>query len=344
MGNAPVGEIPPIAGPRRYRATLLLFAVVAAAVVFWFQRHIEPFVNETLIIGGTMSLWGLWKLGWSMYEDASGEKRAGLTRRLLGHRDSLRALTFAAFVVLALHVCTSSITLRYGGARSGDGESFTVRVMSGDEIFLGPFDVTPDKNVAYPMFFRFGNEPLRYEIASPSGFRPIDAKLAPWGAHKYKVPGDFQRKNLHYLYLVPGKLWYTRLPKQGESVGDRYYLTVRSNGTEAQYKDVYRGIMVTGVTSPDLPGDTAIARNFLLRQEVSDYFSDANAVASLMDAPPMGVASPELKAGDVVEVEIGVLDESSTGHTMETRCSIKIPNAVADRHTFMVGPGEKKCA
>lgn len=334
----------------RYRGTLLLFAVVAAALVFWFQRHVEPFVTETLIIGGTMSLWGLWKLGWSMYEDAAGEGGSDLTRKVLGGRGALRALAFAAIIVLFLHVWTSSIYLRYGGASPGEG-AFKVQILEGDKVFMGPFDIGPGRTVGYPMFPRFRTQQLSYDIISPRGYLPEQAAFAPWSAHDYTVPGDFKRKELHLLRFVPGVALYSDLPRHGESGGERYYLEMRARGQSVTLADFSRGIVVTGVTAPDLPDPFAVARDATVRQELNDHFArpevdnPGSIVATLMDSPLNLLASVELAAGDAVEVEIGVLDGADARQNRKPKvtCHVRVPATTSGRHTFIVGPGEGEC-
>lgn len=331
---------------RRYRSTLLLFVVVAAALVSWFQRHVEPFVTETLIIGGTMSLWGLWKLGWSLYEDAAGEGGSDLTRKFLGGRGALRALVFAAIIVLILHVWTSSIYLRYGGALPGEG-GFKVQILEGEKVFMGPFDIGPGKTVGYPMFPRFRTQQLTYDIISPRGYLPEQAAFAPWSAHDYTVPGDFKRRELHVLRFVPGVELYSNLPRQGESGGERYYFEMRAKGGSVMLAEFSKGIVVTGVTQPDLPDASAVARDVTVRQELSDHFARAPVdnpgiiVATLMDSPSMLLPSVELAGGDAVDVEIGVLDDQKREPVVT--CRVRVPATTGGRHTFIVGPGEGEC-
>lgn len=330
----------------RYRVTLLMFAIVAAALVLWFQRHVEPFVTETLIIGGTMSLWGLWKLGWSMYEDAGGGSGKDFTRKLLGGPGALRALVFGLIIVVLLHAWTSSVYLRYGGAPPGE-ESFKVRVMDGDTVFMGPFDIGPGAStVGYPMFPRFSTLRLRYELVEPRGYLPFDADLAPWSAHDYKVPGGFKRKPIHVLRLVPGFALLPDLPKPGESGGPRYYLELRARGQTALIGDLTKSIVITGATQPDLPDPLTLGRDATLRQEIADYLNRAPVnkpeaiAAGLLGAAAQTLASVELAGNDDVVVEIGINGEP---REVVVTCRLKVPASTGGRHTFIVGPGEGSC-
>lgn len=331
----------------RYRITLLLFAAVAAGIVIWFQRHIEPYVTETLIIGGTMSLWGLWKLFWSMYEDAGGEGSKDLTHKFLGGRGALRTIIFAAIIVTLLHLFTSSVYLRIAGARSGE-ESFKVQVLdSSNEVFMGPFEISPGQTVGRPMFPNFRSEHLTYQILSPHGFLPLPSDLARWGSDNIRVPGDFKRKELHVFALVPDEALYPDLRKPGEQLGEEYYLEVRAKGSTALLRNYMSGIVVTGAAAEDLPGPAALAHDEKVREELSNHFLHAHIdkpeaiVGALLEAEATRLESVEFAPHDIVEVRIGTWKQGADKgeRQLVLTCRFVVPENT-DRRTFLIGPLE----
>lgn len=329
----------------RYRLTLLLFAIFAAAVVIWFQRHVEPFVTETLIIGGTVSAWGLWKLLWSMYEDAGGESGKDLTRKLLGGPGALPAVVFGLIVATLLHAGTSSVYLRHGGALPGE-EAFKVRVMNGDRVFMGPYTVSPGTSIGgRPMFPRFRTLNLRYEIVGRTDFFPEEHALAPWSAHHLEVPGSFRRKEIHVLRLVPGWSLFGELRAPGQESGDTHYLELRAGDRSRRIEDLLQGLVVTGSAEENLPNLAALREDADLRQRVTDYFRQKEAedlesvVSGLFGAEPQPL-SFELAADDEVEIEIGV---TGAAPRVLATCLLKVPASGDRHHTFIVGPEEKGC-
>ncbi len=341
--DAPVADA---ASRWRYRLTLLLFAIFAAAVVIWFQRHVQPLVTETLIVGGTVSAWGLWKLLWSMYQDAGGEGRKDLTRKLLGGPGALPAVLFGLIIVTLLHAGTSSVYLRYGGARSGE-ESFKVRVMAGDSVFMGPFTVGPGTSIGgRPMFPRFATLKLRYEIMERTDFLPLDLDLAPWDAHEVAVPGGFERRQIHVLRLVPGWSLFGELRAPGQDSGDTHYLELRAGGRKHRLEDLLQGLVVTGSAAENLPNLASLRDDADLRQRVSDYFTQKEAedlesiVSGMFGAEPQVLPSFELAANDDVEIEIGV---TGAAPRVLATCRLEVPASGGGRHTFIFGPEEKGC-
>jgi hypothetical protein len=325
----------------RYRATLILFAAVAAAVVLWFQRHVEPFVTQTLIIGGTVSLWGLWKLGWSLFEEAGGDSGTDLTRRLLQKRGAVRALAFAAIIVSILHALTSSVYVRYAGASPGE-EEFTVRVLNGDKVFMGPFDIGPGAVLGRPMFPSWRTRELVYEIESPRGYRTLTSTLSPWSAHKIDVPGSFDRKNLHVLRIVPGRVLYSEL-----AIANHYVL-LRAQEKATIPQTLGRAIVVTGVTDADLPDAGDHANDPRFRQQLNDYYMRDDVeggdaiIAAMMRAPAQRLPSVELAGGDNVEIEIGESSDDGQSLSPLVNCRFKVPSS-GQPHTVFVGPTERDC-
>jgi len=330
----------PVAAPRQYQGRLLLFTAVAAATVVWFQRHVEPYVTETLIIGGTISLWGLWKLGWSIYEEArkntEGEGEQDLTRKFLDSRSATRALVFAAVVVALLHACTASLYMRVGGGQPGV-DTFRVQVLEkgngGDTVFMGPFELHPGDVEGRPIFPSFRSHTLEYQILSPRGYQPKTLTLRPWGAQDLRVPGSFEARTLHLVVLVPDLMLFSLLPPPGQPGGDRYYLNVTIKGRTERLADYSQQLVVTGAASADLPEASEIAASSAVRQQVADHFAHTQVtgpervVAALFDASIARLASTEAGEGEEIAVEVGT-SETVDGESRTTRmftCKLRAP-------------------
>jgi hypothetical protein len=331
-----------------YLWTLALFAAVAAALVIWFQRHLQPYVTESLIIGGTISLWGLWKLLWTMFTDAGGEGRKDLTRRLLGTPGAFSGLLFLAIIATLLHFMTSSIYLRSAGASSGE-KDFTVQVMEGDKVYMGPFTVHPGEVLGQPHFPSLGSHELEYQILEPRGFEPLKKTLRPWGAHNIKVPGSFSRKVLRHVVLVPDTVLFSDLPALGQEGGPRYYLSVTANDQTSVYPDLLQQLVVSGSEQPDLPSSDSV-KNEAIRREMQDHFNADPAVpadvviGTLLKADVATLASAELRAGTPIVVEVGKwkAEGDQRVRVREFSCKLTTPQA-GGMHTLFIGSSIKEC-
>ncbi len=331
-----------------YLWTLALFAAVAAALVIWFQRHVQPYVTETLIIGGTISLWGLWKLAWSFFTDAGGENQKDLTRRFLGTPGALSALLFLALIATLLHFLTSSIYFRPAGAASGESE-FKVQVMEGDKVFMGPFTVHPGEVLGQPFFPSFGTHELEYQITEPRGFEPLRKTLRPWSAHNIKVPGSFDRKVFHHVVLVPDTVLFSDLPALGQEGGPRYYVAITANGKSAVHPDFLQQLVVTGGAAEDLPSSDPVKKDDGIREELADHFS-AEAIGSpqvvistLLKADVARLASPEFGSGTPIVIEVGKwkAEGEQRVRVKEFSCDLKTPPGRL--HTLFIGLSVKEC-
>jgi hypothetical protein len=332
-----------------YRWTLVLFAVVAAALVVWFQRHVEPFVTGTLVIGGTISAWGLWQLGWSFYKDAGGGDGEDLTRRLLGNRRAWRALLFGALVVAALHLLTSSVYLRFEGAGPGESE-FRVQVLEGDQVFMGPYTLHAGDVVGFPRFPTWKPRALRFQIIEPRKYAEEPRPLPLWGALDMKVPGSFHDKAFYNVVFVPDMALYSELPPRRFKGGLRHYLAVTFNGQTVKLPDFTQQLVVTGAPEQDLPDKYTVRRDELVREEVTDYYlqaaveDHATVIATLLNAEPARLGSAEFTSGAKLGVEVGTWTTGASGREEKKTfaCELLVPTDGV-MHTLIIGPTTGEC-
>lgn len=322
----------------RYRLTLLLFAIDVAALVIWFQRHVEPYVNETLIIGSTISLWGLFKMVWTRFEDEGGVDSKDLTQRLLGGPNALSTMVFGAFIIAALHALTGSIYLRFGGAQA-DEERFKVRVLEGKEAVLGPFEMHPGDVQGGPMIPNLRTRELTFEITDPRGFLPLKRTMYWWSAEDIKVPGSFERKALHLVVFAPDAALYQKLPPVGDSTGVRYYLTVRGRGEPRTLWTLSQQLTVTGAAKEDLPASPDVTADARIRAQLGDRFAQQAALANLLLGSDVAtLESAEFGANEAFEVDVGTWEDVGGTRTVVRALTCKVHSPEGDKpETIVIG-------
>jgi len=318
-----------------------MFAIVAAALVVWFQRHIEPFVTGTLIIGSTISLWGLWQLVLSNFTKWGGDDGKDLTRRFLAGPRARSGVYFAAFITAALLALTSSNYMRFEGAAAGEREFIiqAVEVVDGkirtDKIFAGPFTVHPGDVFGHPSVARLRTRHLEYQILKPRGFEPLPKTLYPWTALDIKVPGSFKRKVYHNIVLVPDPELLSNLPAPTDprDSGARYYLRIVADGHTTELTDYMKGLVITGSGEEDLQSVDDVQGDANVRRELTDQFKRIGlgrpdqSVAGLMSGDLYKLASPEFSSGAKVTVEVGTW-QPETGPKIRTKkfsCELTAP-------------------
>lgn len=301
-------------GRRCYIVNILLFTAATVLYTFWFQRHLKVYVTEVLILGGTLSLLGVWKLAWDAFGTASGVKSDDLVKRLLQSPNATEYLLFSLLPIGILYACTASIYLSYS---DGGGKQYKVEVWEGDRMLVAPYEVNSfDRNVGGPLFFRTATSELEYRIVEPSGFRPLTQTLRPWSQHALRVPADFKRKELHLLRLVPDPTLSGVLPATRESRGLRYCLRIRWRDAEGREQLVeqtqyWNTSVLTGMTEPDLRATATDTELAALRSWVDDHLAKMGAVeaerqpvVAQLAGAPLQLPSAELVAGTVVTIQL----------------------------------------
>lgn len=332
-----------------YRGTLALFAVVAAGLVVWFQRHIEPFVTGSLVIGGTITAWGLWQLVLSFYKEGGGGDGQEQTRRWLRKPRAWLTLVFGAIVVAVLHLLTSSVYLRFEGAEQGEGE-FRVQVLEGGKVVMGPYTLHAGDVVGHPHFPTWKSRELTFQILEPRKFDVKDRPLPTWGALDIKVPGSFGHKAFYNVVFVPDKSLYADLPSWRNKGGLRRYLAVGFNGETFKLRDFTQQLVVTGSREQDLPDKYTVRRDELIRAEATDYYLQAEVedrdtvIATLFNAEPARLDSAEFTSGAKLAVEVGTWTTGDAGRveTKEFSCELEVPTDGV-MHTLVIGKTMGEC-
>lgn len=335
---------------RRYILNILLFTAATVLYTFWFQRHLKVYVTEVLILGGTLSLLGVWKLAWDAFGTASGVKSDDLVKRLLQSPNATEYLLFSLLPIGILYACTASIYLSYS---DGGGKQYKVEVWEGDRMLVAPYEVNSfDRNVGRPLFFRTATTSLEYRIVEPSGFRPLTLTLRPWSQHSLRVPADFPRKELHLLRLVPDLRLLGTLPASADQVGRRYLLRLRwrdaeGNERAAEVPRYWRTSVLTGMQQADLGARTGDTDAASLRQWIDDHAARLGVapedrspiVAQLAGAPlSLPLTSVEFVAGDSVTIQLLAYDATRTPAEAVLKSELRYVVTAAPVQTVLIPP------
>ncbi len=237
----------------RYRLNLLLFVVLVVGVTVWFRLHLEPLVTTTSLLGGTLTLWGLWKLFQAAFLGKAGKELSSWTQKLLGRASATEPLVFALVVLALFYGLTSSLYFEYAGAKAGEA-SFEVEVWKDGNPWLEALPVkSTDRVQGRPFFLALGPRTLEVRITEPPGFEPETRTLWPWTFLRLKVPGDFERRRLRALRLIPG-LSLQGLPDPGSEVTAPCTLRLGVEGGNEllHLDDVRERPLLTGAPAEDL--------------------------------------------------------------------------------------------
>lgn len=255
----------------RYRLNLILLLVVGFFATLWFYRHLRLYVTETVLLGGSITFWTLWKISSSLLNWTIGGSRKTLGQQVLGKPWATEYLVLALFPLAFLYATTASVYMSYEKAQSGQS-TFEVAVLNLGNPYIPPITVTSVNRVAgRPFFLNFGSIDLEYRIVNPRGYRSIQKRLSPWEANFLRVPHDFQKLNL--ARLVPSPMLSNKLPRVGDHTSNRYYLDIEHKGTHFRLEDFRRQIVYTGALEKDLPIPSKKDNSATLRRELDDYLT-----------------------------------------------------------------------
>jgi len=297
---------------RRMRVNLACFTVLAVLYTIWFQRHMKGFVTQSLLLGGSLSLLGIWKLLWEAIGVGSGERPDDWIRRILKGPSVREYLGFAAVLLGLLYALTSSIYLSFEGNAPGQAQ-FTVQVWDGDRMVMPPIELNSyDRNRGRPFFFRGSTAKLEYRIVKPTGYATLERDFAPWGQHNIRVPRDFRMKQLHLLRIVPGAKLLASLPESPDSPGLQYRLLIRpERGEPVVVQPLVKSLLFSGMSQPDLGAAVDPAELDRARRAIDDYLARLeippqareSSVSKLVERHRL-IESPEWTSGDRLVFEV----------------------------------------
>jgi hypothetical protein len=245
----------------RYRRNLVLLVVFMILLAVWFQRHLQTYVTEIFLVGGTLTLWAFWQIVQSWLKWGWDEESAGLRKRLLSDNRATEYLVFGLVLLIILWCTTSSIYLAYEG-NTKDQASFKVQVLQDGKPYLRPLEVSSYERVAgRPYFLRWRSVNLDFEVVDPPGYEARHERLAAWTGIYLRVPADFTLRTFRVLRVVP-LTHFNTLPKVDNGHPDVLYSLKISRGgpcgsTAAGIEtflidDLRRQAVYIGASEPDL--------------------------------------------------------------------------------------------
>jgi len=296
----------------RYRLNVVVFALLMVGLTFWFQRHLQIFVTQILLIGGTMTLWALWQLlqswlRWGWDSDAKDTAKA-----MFGRARGSEYLGFAWAVLLILWLTTSSLYVTFDGGAPGESE-YRLETVSKTRKFFPPLTLNASQSLAgQPFFLQFRSQEIKLRIAEPRGFLSLSKTLTPGGRLDIKVPGSFERKKFHVLRLVPGVYFFNNLPEYSDYPSVFYEIKINRQGAStAVFRDLRRQSLYAGADGDDIRwllqrqerGKSLQSLTDLLHDEKVPPVATAQIVPSL-EANPAVLSTFEFAAGDRISIEI----------------------------------------
>ena len=296
----------------RYRTNAVLFAVLMVALTFWFQKHLQVYVTQVALIGGTMTLWALWELLQSWLKWGWGEDAKDTAKTLFGSGRGTEYVVLGGVVLLVLWLTTSSLYLNYESSVGG-GTEYRVEVKSGGVQFLPPLVFSSSQEVAgKPYFLWLRSRELELSIVEPRGFLPLKKTLDRGARLNIRVPGDFQPKKFHILRLVPGPNLFSNLPQYDDYPTVFYQVKISRAGAEpVTFIDLRRQSLYVGASGDDIrwlrqkqpQGESLQNLLQLLHDEKVPPAAIAQNLPSL-ETNPAVLSTFEFVTGDRITVEV----------------------------------------
>ncbi len=295
-------------GSNAYHLNLVLLVVLVVLLTIWIHLHVYQYVAQAFLVGGTLSLWGLWKIVQSLIKKGGVEFKLSTVIENPAVREFL---VFGILVTLVLYATTSSIYVEFEGAGRGETQ-FKVDVLHNGNPYVETLDVTSyDRVAGRPFFLRLAFLDLRIEVVEPRGYRPVSRKLKPWSSLRLRVPSDFDRKRYHVIRLVPGAAFFNQLPRAEDEPSVFYYLEIRAAEDRFAVDDLRRGSVYIGAAEEDLKW---LVADFGLEEStrrIADHFAtfapreQATEFAIYYETHRTLKATSEFDPGDSLTVVLG---------------------------------------
>lgn len=297
----------------RFQINLLLFVLVALSAMLWFKRHMEYYLTEGLLIGGTLSLWGAWQVVTSALTFGAEDELKSLPGRLLNGVNSANFLSFCLLLTVCLHAFTSSIHCEYlPSSRAANEYAISALYQSNGQPFMDDLKISSARRIAgKPFFFRFRTEPLVFEIQRPRGFFRTNMAFGFATRIHLNVPDDFEPKRFHVLRIVPSPGLVGLLSERGGVVQSYYDLEVAFCGVTNVISDFRKETAYVGADRRDLEHVHSRETVDQRRREFNQYMASLGASASerapFIDAwerTPRFFPTADLSSNDVVHIAL----------------------------------------
>lgn len=227
---------------------------LAPWATYWFQRHLQLYLTEIIIIGGAFSLWVFVRTTWAIFEKAAQVEPWDLSRRLLALPDVTGVLLVCCIGLAVLWFSTASLYVEYEGA-PGEGEYQVevVRKSDGSPIIPSTSLTAAAKVIGRPFLWQRSLDDLECRVLRPVKYEPLPCRLEPGRSTRISVPGSFTPREFHLLRIVPIGVLYARLAAVDEASTARYDLELESGGRLAILEGLRRQVVYTGTAANEMP-------------------------------------------------------------------------------------------
>lgn len=302
--------------PRTPRLKLLVLFLLVAGFTLWFHRHLYLYVTEVLLVGGTLTAWSLWKALQPWVQKGLGDEKSRAIKALESPRAN-EYLVFAGLLLVVLYAFTSSIYVQYDSGRASESRYRVVAVRNGNP-YLDTMTVTSVARVTGgPSLFEIGTRELVFQIVEPPGYLPVRRQLHPWDRVRLRVPGDFERRDVYVLRIIPGAGVYALLAAPDkEDPPSVYRLTARRSGPGGSLTraldDVRKGMIYGGAEQRVMDWLLDQAEADRTRERIRSYLSkfggkpdQIEPVLRELELHTRFFEGIEFGAGDTVRIELG---------------------------------------
>jgi hypothetical protein len=295
--------------PYVYRLNLVLFVALMVLLTLWFERHLRLYVTEMRLVGGTITLWGLWKLVQSWWQWGFDTKAAA--KGVLGRTATTERLVFAVGLAAVLLGTTASIYLVYDEA--SEDAAFTVDVLGPrGHPYLAPLSVkSVGRTSGRPFLLHLRRDCLRFEVREPSGYQAVTGECLGPGSSVQLKTGRLKLKELHAVCMVPGKGVFARLPRRGDRPERPYEMLVTRKDERYAVPDLRQETVCVGAGRADLEW-------LVRRQDREALHGQLEAYLARLEVPPERrpdqirawdgerriTATSEFQAGDPLAVSV----------------------------------------
>lgn len=222
----------------RYRINLGLFLVLVLSLTFWFHEHLYTYVNESIFVGSSLSIWSVWKLTQSCLKWGLSDQEKSIIQRVFESSVSTEFFILGLIVVAILHFTTTSVYFFYEEAAGAEPEFEIQARQNNTPSHLGTFKVASYQRTAGRPFFLnwrpfFIPVEVSLDIVNPRGYAPVKIELNRWTSIcgtsiRRRIP--FERKDFHVLCLVPCPHLMDWLPDTRPAPETSYSLRLSRNG------------------------------------------------------------------------------------------------------------------
>lgn len=235
-----------------YWVRLVALVLLAVAATLWFRAHLEPLMTGTTLIGGTVTLWGVWKMAQGLFFRLADRKPEAIGRGLLQRPGAGELLAFVWIAFAFAAATTSSVYVEYRGDRSAPAE-LVVEVLEDGQLVLPPLTVRSYEPVAgRPFLLSPAVRQLELRVANLPEYGPLRRTLRPWTPLKVRVPVDFPEARLKLLRIVPWGRLRRELPNPADQPTVHYELRVAVAGRTYVLEDLRRRTVLTGLSATAL--------------------------------------------------------------------------------------------